>query len=170
MRLFTAIQLNEEIRASISEVQGSLMRRGVRGNYTPPENLHLTLAFIGEYPEPEDVLDAIASVPFSPFSLRLDGFGSFGDLWWVGLSQSEVLEAAVRRLRRALSDAGIPFDRKRFSPHITMIRKAAFSGRRFPSVRIPPADMKVDRISLMRSDRGKNGMIYTELGSIHADI
>ena len=170
MRLFTAIQLNEEIRASISEVQESLMRRGVRGNYTPPENLHLTLAFIGEYPDPEDVLDTIASVPFSPFPLRLDGFGNFGDLWWVGLSQSGALDAAVRRLRRALSDAGIPFDRKRFSPHITMIRKATFSGRRFPSVRIPPAGMTVDRISLMRSDRGKNGMIYTELVSIHADI
>lgn len=170
MRLFIAIQLNDEIRSALSSVQEQLIRRGVRGNYTSLENLHLTLAFIGEYPDPDAVLDALSAVSFFPFSLRLDGFGCFGDLWWVGLSQSEALNTTVRHLRRALSDAGIPFDRKRFSPHITLIRRAVPGGSgRIPSVEIPAAEMTVNRISLMRSDRGKNGMIYTELGSITAD-
>ena len=165
MRLFVAVQLNHDIRESLLDVQNQWIRRGVRGNYTDPENLHLTLAFIGEYPNPEDVLDVIDSLTFQPFFLSLDGIGSFGDLWWVGLSESDALEVLVRRLRHALSDAGIPFDRKRFSPHITLIRKAAYHGKeKFPMIRIPLAGMTVERISLMRSDRGKHGMIYTELG------
>ena len=46
-----------------------------------------------------------------------------------------------------------------------LIRKAAYHGKeKFPMIRIPPAEMTVERISLMRSDRGKHGMIYTELG------
>ncbi len=167
MRLFIAIQFNDELRNSLLRLQNDLIRRGVRGNYTAPENLHLTLAFIGEYPNPDDVLDAMASVSFRSFPLCLDGFGSFGSLWWIGLRQSEELTSAAHRVRHALADAGIPFDRKRFSPHITLIRKAAFSNReKFPSLQIPEASMMVDRISLMRSDRGKHGMIYTELGYI----
>ena len=57
---------------------------GVRGNYTPEENMHLTLAFIGDYPEPQAVMDALSGVEFAPFDLALDGIGSFGDLWWAG--------------------------------------------------------------------------------------
>ena len=165
MRLFIAIQLSEEIRSALTDVQEYLMRRGVRGNYTSAENLHLTLAFIGEYPDPDAVLDAMDSVSFMPFSLKTDGFGSFGDLWWIGLSKSEQLEAAVRRVRHALSDAGIPFDRKRFSPHITLIRRAEGN---MPGIQLARAEMRVSHISLMRSDRGKNGMIYTEVGSVNA--
>ncbi len=165
MRLFIAIQLNEQLKHDLQNVQADLMRRGVRGNYTALENLHLTLAFIGDYPEPEYVLDAMNTITFSPFPIRLEGFGGFGDLWWAGLSQSEDLELLVRRLRHALSDAGIPFDRKRFSPHITLIRKASYSGKGIlPSLRVSFSEMTVERVSLMRSDRGKHGMIYTELG------
>jgi 2'-5' RNA ligase len=167
MRLFIAIQLNDRIRTSLDEVQRRLIRQGVHGNFTPPDNLHLTLAFIGEYPDPDDVMQALEAVSFQPFSLGLEGFGSFGDLWWAGLSDSGELEALVRRIRHALSGSGIPFDRKRFSPHITLIRKASYSGRgKLPEIAIPPESMTVDHVSLMRSDRGKHGMIYTELGTV----
>ena len=167
MRLVIAIQFSDELRNSLLRLQNDLIRRGVRGNYTAPENLHLTLAFIGEYPNPDDVLDAMASVSFRSFPLSLDGFGSFGSLWWIGLRQSEALASAAHRVRHALADAGIPYDRKRFSPHITLIRKAVFNNReKFPSLLIPEVSMMADRISLMRSDRGKHGMIYTELGFI----
>jgi 2'-5' RNA ligase len=79
------------------------------------------MAFIGEYSDPDAVLDAMeASRPESAV-LALEGVGSFGKLWWIGLKKDESLFANSRRLRRALSDAGIPFDRKRFSPHITLV-------------------------------------------------
>ncbi|MBQ3374405.1 MAG: RNA 2',3'-cyclic phosphodiesterase [Oscillospiraceae bacterium] len=169
MRLFLAIQLNDEIRNALIDVQSAWKRRGVIGNYTSVENLHLTLAFIGDYPEPYDVLEALDGLDFSPVTLRLEGIGSFGDLWWAGLSDSRGLEAIVRRIRHRLSEAEIPFDRKKFSPHITLIRKASRNSRKdLPPVSLPSSMMEADRISLMRSDRGKNGMIYTEIGGIDA--
>ena len=163
MRLFVAVNFNEEILAALEETQAMLQKRGLRGRYAPPENLHLTLAFLGEYPDPDRVLEVMDTLDFDPFPLTLEGFGRFGDLWWAGLARSEPLNALVRRLRRALAENDIPFDRKRFSPHITLVRKGGFDGKP-PAVEVPKAEMTVDRFSLMRSDRGKRGMIYTELG------
>ena len=165
MRLFLAICLSPAMKDALVCAQNALYDRGVRGNYTPEENLHLTLAFIGEYPDAEAVLEALSSVSFSPFALQLEGMGCFGDLWWAGMEASESLTALAGKLRRALAAAGIPFDRKRFSPHITLLRKAR---GRVPGIAVAPASMRVDAVSLMRSDRGKSGMIYTELGHLTA--
>ena len=164
MRLFIAIQLSDSIRNSLSAVQTYLRDHGVRGNYTKIENLHLTLAFIGEYSDPDFVLDVMRSVPFAPFPMRIEGFGSFGDLYWCGIGENDDLLTYVKRLRRALAGNGIPFDRKKFSPHITLIRKAEFDRRRgFPGVTVPDMSMRVTGVSLMRSDRTKSGMVYTEV-------
>ena len=163
MRLFIAIQLSESLRRAVRAVQEDFRRQGVSGNFTPAENLHLTLAFIGEYPDPGAVLEAMAAAPFSPFDLRLEGLGAFGDLWWIGLARNEALAGCVRRLRRSLAEAGIPFDRKRFSPHITLVRRAVCARPGLPVAAVPEAEMRVERIALMRSDRGRNGMIYTEI-------
>lgn len=167
MRLFIAIQPNDEMKAALKDMQSDMRRRGVRGNYTRPENLHLTLAFIGEHPDPEAVLEAMDGVDFAPFPLGLDGLGHFGDLWWAGLDGGEALAACVRRLRRALAEGDIPFDRKRFTPHITLLRRAVWDGRAdLPAVSVPAAETMAAEIVLMRSDRGKSGMIYTPLGSV----
>ncbi len=169
MRLFIAIRLNNEMRNALTEMQESMQKQGVTGNFTRSENMHLTLAFIGEYPDPDDVAEVMEQVDFEPFSIRLSDIGSFKGLWWAGISKSNELEALVRRLRHALAEAGIPFDRKKFSPHITLIRKPLCrNGKRLPELldEIPEAAMTVDRISLMRSDRGKHGMVYTEMFSV----
>lgn len=163
VRLFIAVQLSEEMRDAICNVQSDLLRRGVRGNYTPRENMHLTLAFIGEYSDPEQVLEVVLGVPFGPFELRLDGIGCFGDLWWAGLKPSAGLQGYVRQLRHALAEAGIPFDRKRFLPHITVLRRASIEISRLPGITVEGVGMVADHASLMRSDRGKRGMIYTEI-------
>ncbi len=166
MRLFIAIELSPTLRGALTELQAALRREEVRGRDTPPENLHLTLAFLGELPEAEPVLEAMETVDFAPFPLRLEGVGCFGDLFWAGVTESEALAACARRLRRALAEAGIPYDRKRFSPHITLLRRAVF--RRPPEAVPPPAEMLVTRLTLMRSDRGRRDMIYTPLGSVPA--
>ena len=168
MRLFIAILLEKPVKDALTEMQASLRKQRVEGNYTKAENLHLTLAFIGEYGDPERVLDVMRTVPIAPFSIRLEGFGCFGDLYWCGLGGQDALTGYVRRLRRALAEADIPFDRKRFSPHITLLRRARFSSY-LPAPRVPEAAMEVRSVSLMRSDRGKDGMIYTEVGSVTAD-
>lgn len=163
MRLFVAILLSDEMKDELICAQNEMYDRGVRGNYTLEENLHLTLAFIGEYPDAAPVMDALSAVSFAPFTLTLEGLGCFGDLWWAGLADCPALASAAGAVRRALAQRAIPFDRKRFSPHITLLRKA--SGK-LPGIGLRPVTMTVDTISLMRSDRGKHGMIYTELGAI----
>lgn len=166
MRLFIAVNLNDEMKDALLDIQDAMRIYGVRGKDTPPENMHLTLAFIGEYDDPELVKEVVESIEIRPFEIKLNGIGAFGDLWWAGVDNSAPLMAISRRLRRALADAGVPFDKKKFTPHITIIRRA--SGRLSEEAAdeiaaCEGASMTVDHISLMRSDRGKYGMIYTEL-------
>ena len=167
MRLFIAIQFDREMKAALTAAQEAFRRQGVRGNYTPEENLHLTLAFIGEYSDSDRVLEVLdEACAGEAIRLTLDGIGAFGDLWWAGIAENAELKALVRRLRRALADAGIPYDRKKFSPHVTLVRRAV-CGRGFSAeaVRVTRTSMRADRVSLMCSTRGKHGMIYTELGA-----
>lgn len=166
MRLFIAVQLDDNIKDALAGMQSALRAGRVGGNYTKIENLHLTLAFIGECGDPDHVLDVMRMVSFEPIPIRLEGFGSFGDLYWCGLARQNELTAYVKRLRRALAETDIPFDRKRFSPHITLLRKAAVD--RMPGITVPEASMTADKVSLMRSERRKSGMIYTELGFAEA--
>ena len=77
------------------------------------------------------------------------------------------IEAVSRRIRRTLAESDIPFDRKRFNPHITLLRKASVN--RIPAVEITSASIFADRIVLYRSERGKNGMQYTDVGRIEAE-
>ena len=166
MRLFISINLSEEMKESLMDIQDTMRTYGVRGNETVPENMHLTLAFIGEYDDPELVKEVVESIEIRPFELKLKGIGAFGDLWWVGTDNSAPLMAISRRLRRALAEAGIPFDKKKFSPHMTIIRRANGRLSEEAAEEIAAcggASMTVDHISLIRSDRGKYGMIYTEL-------
>ena len=166
MRLFIAINLSEEMKESLMDIQDSMRAFGIRGNATEPENMHLTLAFIGEYDDPDYVKRVVESVEIRPFEIRLSGIGAFRDLWWVGTENCAPLLAVARRLRRALAEADIPFDRKKFSPHITIIRRASGKLSDVPEEELTSyfgTAMTVDHISLMRSDRGKHGMIYTEL-------
>ena len=86
MRLFLAILPDEEFRNSLLEMQRDMKRHGIRGSYTPPENLHLTLAFLGEYQDPDGVMDALNTVPLSPFSIRLEGAGAFDRVFWAGVA------------------------------------------------------------------------------------
>lgn len=170
MRLFIAIEFDEEILQALTKLQSEWKVLGVRGNFTPVQNLHLTLAFIGEYGNPNAVLEAMNSVSFAPFSISLDGIGTFRDIYWAGISANDALSNYVRRLRRALAENNIPYDRKKFSPHITLVRRAEFNRSIEDLLKNPPAgEMEVKSVSLMSSTRGKSGMIYTKVGGVEAN-
>jgi len=161
MRLFVGISPSDEIRRSLVKAQHFLSRHGITGVALTPENLHMTLAFIGEYPEIDPVLDAMKEVAFDPFPLTYDHLGTFREsIVWGGTAPSVPLDALAKRLRYCLSKADIPFDSGAFTPHFTLLRHADFS-RGIPPVDITPVSMTVHEITLYRSDRGKNGMIYT---------
>jgi len=168
MRLFIGISPTAEVRKSLVRMQNFLQRHGITGTYLTPENLHMTLAFIGEYPEIDPVMDTLEEVPFSSFEITYTHIGTFREsIVWGGIEPSEPLNTLAKRLRRQLAAADIPFDHGTFSPHFTLARHADFS-KGIPQTKIEPVTMTVDRITLYRSDRGKNGMIYTEVGYVEA--
>lgn len=167
MRLFLAFLPEPELREALCRVQDELRRRGVGGRYLSPENLHMTLAFIGEYGDPDAVLEALEPLRAAPLELALEGLGAFGEAWWAGVAANERLDSLDRQLRHLLADAAVPFDRSRFIPHFTLLRHARFArDPRLGTLVVPRAEMTASRVSLMRSTPGKNEMLYTELGSV----
>ena len=163
MRLFIAIPLSEEMKASILKSLHEMKTAGVKGNYVPRENLHLTLAFIGETKEKDRIIEAMKSVKLKPFRLMLSGCGNFGDLLWIGLKGNQGLAALVKDVRSALDAAGIPHDGKAFLPHITVIRRASGD---FRKIKPPEGGMTVKKVSLMNSEQKDRKRVYTELFSI----
>lgn len=161
MRLFIAIQLSEKMRKALVDCLHDLKKQGVEGNYVPAQNLHLTLAFIGEYRDPEQVKQILASVPLPAFRLALSEKGNFGNILWAGVKGNQKLKTYVRDLRAALKNAGIPFEDDRFTPHITLIRKV--SARSPYQVHLPKAEMEVKRASLMKSETKNGKVTYREV-------
>ena len=161
MRLFIAVQFSDEILNALVGTMHDLKQQGLGGKYTPKQNLHLTLAFLGETKQAREIREAMAAVPFEPFHLSLDGSGNFGNLIWAGVKGSQKLKGYVRDLRRQLKAAGIPFDEKDFVPHVTLVRDAA-SAKSY-RVSVPKKDMMVRRISLMKSENKNGRMVYTEI-------
>ena len=170
MRLFIAIQFDPHFKTALTTAQESLRQGGYRGHFTDVRNLHLTLAFIGEYSDPDRVLDAMEQVQFAPFALRMSGYiGNYNDLLWAGMEPNPALDKLVKQLRHALATEQIPFDRKKFNPHITLLRRAQISREnpfRFSDVKVGHAELTVRNVSLMRSDFGKRGAVYTEVGAV----
>ena len=161
MRLFIAIRLSEEMKKALVSCMHDLKKQGVEGNYVPARNLHLTLAFIGEYSDPAQVKRVMESVPLPPFRLSLSEKGNFGNLLWAGVKGNQKLKTYVKDLRAALKAADIPFDDDRFVPHITLIRKA--SAKKPYQVHLPKAEMTVKQASLMKSETRDGKTVYREI-------
>lgn len=167
MRLFIAVKPDRKTLDTLVMMQEKMKKQGVYGNYTSLQNLHITLAFIGEYDKPQKALEAMKTVRFPPFELSVKGIGSFGELYFADMAVSDNLKEYVTDLRAALDKAGVPYDRKKFTPHITLLRRASKPVVRNISVQSEP--MTADSVLLMRSDRGERGMIYTPVGSVSGE-
>lgn len=166
MRLFIAIQFEQNVLNALTDAQHVLRKRHFYGQYSIVENLHMTLAFIGEYDEPDKVLGAIEKVQYKPFDITLGGYiGHFGNLLWASLENNPELENYTKELRQMLAEGDIPFWKKKFIPHITLLRNAE-SKRGFSDIAVRKETMTVRRITLMRSDLLQNDEIYTKIGSI----
>lgn len=164
MRLFIALEPSPEFREALSALQNRLRAAGVAARYYEPANLHLTLAFIGQWPR--DLTPLLPRVE-TPFPLVLSHPGVFpkANVLWAGVQPSDALERLAERVRRALDEAGIPFDHQPFRPHITLGRKPVVpEAVTLSAIAAPPAVMTVRDVCLYRSDRGENGMVYTVIG------
>lgn len=163
MRLFVAITLSEELQKSITATLHEIKKQGIKGRYTPTQNLHLTLAFIGEVKDAEAVKAALETVTYKPFKLALSETGCFDDILWAGVNGNQGLSSAAKSVRDALSAAGIDYDRKKFIPHITLIRGVTGPAKKVPA---PKGQMMVKKISLMKSSVKDGKRIYTEIFSV----
>ena len=164
MRLFITIGLSPKMKTAIRRFSNNLRAKGVTGRFTPPERLHLTLAFLGECERGEPVLAAMRQLNFKPLEIKLYGCGNFGNLFWVGVESSKALMQTAADLRSALASSGILFEGKTFKPHITVIRNAQHLPKE--PVEVPSATMVVRFLSLMKSEQIDGHLRYTELARV----
>ncbi len=181
-RLFVAIELEDGVRRALSDVQDELRKRGLSGvRWVRPDGIHLTLKFLGETPAGQvpAIQQALASavVGVSPHQLTLAGLGAFGSkrsprVLWVGLQgDTETLVALQGQVDRALESAGFPRESRPFSAHLTLarVRPESASGAALvvaevlSSVRVAQAALDVREVSLMRSQLGAGGAVYSRL-------
>ncbi len=133
MRLFYAIEADREIRAALAAAAHAYEPFTDRARWTRPDNLHLTVHFLGEcdpaqLPVLIEILNAATTGP-APFSLAVSGAGTFGrhhDILWLGLAgcatRAHPLQVLYRQLQQSLIQAGLPDDSRPFVPHITIAR------------------------------------------------
>lgn len=162
MRLFVAVLLSDEMKKTITGTMHGMKKTGIKGSYAPIQNLHLTLAFIGNVTSAEPVKEALQNIKIKPFKLSLSELGCFGDLLWAGIKGNQGLSAAVKSVRDALDAAGISYDKQKFVPHITLVRKMNGNWKQIPA---PKGDMTVKKISLMKSEVKDGRRVYTEIAS-----
>lgn len=130
MRAFIAIDLPDDIKLRLEKVIRVLRRSHLRLSLVNPENLHMTLKFLGEIDSEQAVpigqrLDIIARQQ-EVFSLSLTDFGFFPPrgtprVLYVGTNQQQRLTELARQLDEQLAPMGFP-STDRFTPHITISR------------------------------------------------
>lgn len=125
MRLFVAIELPEAVQQQLSLLQQELT--GVR--WVRPEQLHLTLAFLGEVAEVQlgQLTEALGQIRCQPFTLQFGRLGCFPDqrhprVFWIGLQPNPALQQLAQQVRAAVTACGITLEERLFSPHITLAR------------------------------------------------
>lgn len=174
MRTFIAIELEQEVQKYLSEVQAEAQGLCRRGNFTPVENLHLTLHFLGEVEESdlEYLQDAMYETALRnrPFRLTLGQLGFFPrgnrGILWAGLEKSQPLQRLFSTLEKALEQQGFAREKKGLSPHITLGREVE-PQRGFTDVQkavaVQPMMIEVRQISLMESVRKGPKLVYEPL-------
>jgi 2'-5' RNA ligase len=168
MRLFIAVTLDEKTRRAFAELQSLLKAQALNGNFSRPENLHVTLVFLGEVDTAKlDTLKtavALGCGRHTPFTVLWNRSGCFSrsNAWWAGASDPGGRLSALRNdLCAALDKAGVGFDRKPFKAHITLARKVTHDA----PIKLPETDIPVTvkRVSLVESSRKNGVLVYTEL-------
>ncbi len=167
-RLFVALAMPDAVRARLSE-----MLCGIPGaRWVNPENLHLTLRFIGEVDggAAEEIADSLSRLQAPAFDLTLEGLGHFesrGRLraLWVGVRPEPALTALQRKVENAVVAAGLPPESRKFKPHVTLAR---FSGTPLieagryveanAAIRLAP--FPVTEVVLFESRLGRGGPAY----------
>jgi 2'-5' RNA ligase len=179
LRLFIAVELPQEVAAALRRLQGELQNEGVDARWVRPENIHLTLKFLGDA-APERVPAIAAALQaeaarHSAFTLETSGIGAFpgvrrARVLWAGLAGAAAGLADLQRgIDAAMAALGFPAETKRFQGHLTLARfKAPGDPGRLEAAVGRRADLAfgavaVREVVLFRSDLHPAGPVYRAL-------
>ena len=174
LRLFISVNCDDKVKAQLLSVQDKIRSQSVKGSFSLAENLHLTLVFIGETQEDKipliaSLIDKALTPPVNPFTLAFSTTGCFThskkELWWIGTDRNDTSLGNLNKIRQRIADGllseGVSFDNRPFNPHITLGREIKHNS----PIIIPQQKIiyPVNRISLMKSERVRGILTYTEI-------
>jgi 2'-5' RNA ligase len=165
-RLFFALWPEVETGRRLYELAGPVMRAGA-GRRLVPENIHLTLAFLGSVTEADRACyeQAAAAVSGHVFDLTLDHLGGFqrSGILWVGPGLiPEALTGLVHALQQGLRACGYVPEERPFRAHLTLARNLRHCPEEQP---VAPVVWNVRRFSLVQSHTDATGARYEILRS-----
>ncbi len=176
MRLFTGIELPDDVREKLERLLMHL-RPCAHLKWSPVYNLHVTLKFIGEWPEEkmpqlEAALRTVAPRP--AIAAEVKGLGWFPNphhprVFWAGVHGGDALPALVKDIDSGLAPLGIAPEDRAFSTHLTLARikePAPLRALRSAIAQLESVEFgafDVTRFYLYRSQPGSAGSIYTKL-------
>ncbi|HKU25147.1 MAG TPA: RNA 2',3'-cyclic phosphodiesterase, partial [Candidatus Sulfotelmatobacter sp.] len=135
MRLFVALDIDAEIRERLARFADGLRQFAPDARWVKEESLHITLKFIGEWPEPEvdRIKGELAGVAGQAAVIQFKGYGFFPStksarVFWVGLEAGPELVALAAAVEEKLQVLGIAKEERKFSPHLTLARSPGGSG------------------------------------------
>ncbi|HVN05564.1 MAG TPA: RNA 2',3'-cyclic phosphodiesterase [Bryobacteraceae bacterium] len=176
MRLFTGLDLPAEVIANLHHLLDQL-RPTARIKWSPPENLHITTRFIGEWPQErlDELKAALAGMPAPPaIPVQVHKLGFFPNphsprVFWAGVEAAPALEALAAETDCALDRLGLPAEGRPFRPHLTLARikepvplqKLREKIAALPSLEF--GSFTAGRFFLYLSHRTSAGSVYTKL-------
>ena len=178
IRTFLAVEISDEVRSKAESLIGTLsgLAEGVR--WVRPENLHITLQFLGEVEDRElndicrRVAQAASQVP--AFSCDCRGIGAFPDLRrpstvWIGVDGPEDMLELHRRIEGAMAELGFPRERRPYRPHLTLGRIRRRTGNLALAEMIGGlsdtdfGSFSVNEVVAFSSELERGGPVYTTL-------
>lgn len=181
LRLFIAIDMPDRVREEITELSNLLMKYDTDVKWVPPNNIHLTVKFLGSTPEAmiEAIRESLVAVAsgFAPFHLLIKGTGAFPNekhprVLWVGVADSDPLRSLRDRIEAKLEALGFPREGKDFHPHLTLGRVRSQRGliallKQLSLYRKAHfGEFSVDAVNLMQSELKPKGAEYRCLHAI----
>ena len=179
MRLFFCVPLPQEAKDRAARALAHARTAGGEGglSWTKPDQMHLTLAFLGEHPAEALERMYAAAEPccqIKAFDATLSGAGAFpsprrAHVLWLGITEgASELSALAERLCSGLRGAGFELETRPFKPHLTVARVKR-GGERDAERALKAADVgevarfRVGRLLLMKSELSPKGARHEEV-------
>ena len=165
MRCFLAAWPDEPTRLALSSALDDVSQRVEHRRVSRVDDLHLTLAFIGELADDVafDLSEAIENLRFTPFTWQLDTLGFFKEagVVWIGSARETIkpLHTLAGRVRAMLDTRSIAYDQRPLSPHVTLLRGV----RNFAAEKVTPIRWRIDSVALHRSIPGRHASQYARV-------